>query len=42
MVGNIHLSRQCPSKLADIEKIHIHEEYRTDGRKFDVAVLEFD
>ena len=39
MVGNIKLSRQSPSKLADVERIYIHEEYDTDGRKFDVALL---
>jgi hypothetical protein len=39
MVGNIKLSRRSPSKLADVERIYIHEEYGTDGRKFDVALL---
>ena len=39
MVGNIKLSRQSPSKFADVERIYIHEEYDTDGRRFDVALL---
>jgi hypothetical protein len=32
-------SPDSPSKLADVEELYIHEEYDTDGRKFDVAVL---
>jgi hypothetical protein len=39
MVGNIKLSRQSPSKFADVERIYINEGYDTDGRKFDVALL---
>jgi hypothetical protein len=40
MVGNNKLSREFPSELAAVEKISIHENFDTDGRPFDVALLE--
>jgi hypothetical protein len=39
MVGNVLRSTQSPSKLAGVERIYIHGEYDTGGRKSDVAVL---
>jgi hypothetical protein len=39
MVGNVNLSRDYPSTLAGVERIYIHEEYDTGGRRFDLAVL---
>jgi len=39
MVGNIRLSRESTSELVEVEKIHIHENYDINGRKFDLALL---
>jgi len=39
MVGNIWLSRAYPSEVVEVEKIHSHENYDINGRKFDLALL---
>jgi len=39
MVGNIRLTRASPSELVEVEKIHSHENYDINGRKFDLALL---
>jgi secreted trypsin-like serine protease len=39
MVGNTELSRGYPSVLAGVKMIYIHNNYDTDGRKSDVALL---
>jgi hypothetical protein len=40
MVGNPKLSTESPSQIVDVELILAHEEYDTDGRKNDVAILQ--